>query len=70
MCALPVEKICGTLCKQADARAALKDTYEDCSIPLGSGSLAAMATFEDRYRPEMEVWLLVCVCVCVFSILT
>ena len=24
---------------------------------LGSGSLAAMATFEDRYRPNMEVWI-------------
>lgn len=24
---------------------------------LGSGSLAAMAVFEDRYRPDMEVGL-------------
>lgn len=24
-------------------------------MDIGSGSLAAMATFEDRYRPNMEV---------------
>ena len=28
---------------------------------MGSGSLAAMAVFEDRYRPEMEVsWVSDC----------
>lgn len=25
------------------------------SPPTGSGSLAAMAVFEDRYKPDMEV---------------
>lgn len=24
-------------------------------FPIGSGSLAAMAVFEDRYKPDMEV---------------
>lgn len=28
-----------------------------CGSPLGSGSLAAMAVFEDRYRPDLEVGL-------------
>lgn len=28
-------------------------------FPPGSGSLAAMAVFEDRYKPDMEV-ILVC----------
>lgn len=31
--------------------------WENSYIYLGSGSLAAMATFEDRYRPDMEVYL-------------
>lgn len=26
-------------------------------FPTGSGSLAAMAVFEDRYKPDMEVIL-------------
>ena len=39
-------------------------------VSMGSGSLAAMATFEDRFRPDMEVSESLslakdhCVCVC------
>ena len=34
-------------------------------VSMGSGSLAAMAKFEDRYRPNMEVRECVCVPVCI-----
>ena len=51
-------------------------------VSMGSGSLAAMATFEDRFRPNMEVrkcmfvcvrvcvcaCVCVCVCVCVYRV--
>ena len=44
-------------------------------VSMGSGSLAAMATFEDRFRPNMDVrciacgvclflFLFTCACVC------
>ncbi|KAL2298197.1 hypothetical protein Nmel_017160, partial [Mimus melanotis] len=29
-------------------------------VTMGSGSLAAMAVFEDKYKPDMECWEMIC----------